>query len=84
MGAFIEHYLFEKSRVTHQGEKERNYHVFYQLLRGADDTLRNQLFLSDDLDQYRFLRNSNKNILGVDDGQSFKQLRVILAKNNLP
>jgi myosin heavy subunit len=79
MGAFIEHYLFEKSRVTHQGPRERNYHVFYQLIRGADEDLKKQLFLSDDLDHYRFIRDSNKNILGVDDGKSFKQLRVILT-----
>ena len=77
MGAYIEHYLFEKSRVTHQTEKERNYHIFYELLTGADQSLREKLLLSDDLNLYKFIRNTNKNINGVDDRQSFKKLIVI-------
>ena len=83
MGAYIEHYLFEKSRVTHQASKERNYHIFYQLLKGADETLREQLFLNRDLDQYKFIRNTNKNISGVDDGQNFKNLIVYFKMLNI-
>jgi myosin-5 len=37
MGAKVQTYLLEKVRVAFHASGERNYHVFYQLLRGAND-----------------------------------------------
>eukprot|EP00941_MAST-03F_sp_MAST-3F-sp1_P003900 g3900.t1 len=35
VGAELEHYLLEKARICTQGSGERNYHIFYYLLRGG-------------------------------------------------
>lgn len=74
VGANIERYLLEKSRVTHQTGKERNYHIFYQLLKGANAAQKQALLLDGTAADYRFTKNSNKNIDGVDDAADFKSI----------
>lgn len=73
-GAHIEKYLLEKSRVTHQHKDERNYHVFYQLLRGGSVELKKRLFLSGDVEDYRFLRGTRTEVANVCDGSEFGRL----------
>ncbi|KAI9920769.1 hypothetical protein PsorP6_000531 [Peronosclerospora sorghi] len=45
VGTSVETYLLEKVRVVHQNEGERNFHVFYELLAGADESMKKDLHL---------------------------------------
>ncbi|KAJ3249933.1 hypothetical protein HDU77_007263 [Chytriomyces hyalinus] len=72
--ANIERYLLEKSRVTHQTAKERNYHIFYQLMKGAPAEMKKKLLLEGSLNDYLFVKDSKKDIEGVDDAADFKSL----------
>jgi myosin I len=55
VGAEITNYLLEKTRIVRHAMHERNYHIFYQLLEGADDTLLQRLGLTRDPRNYRYL-----------------------------
>lgn len=53
-GGYISHYLLERARVVSQSPEERNYHIFYQLLAGAPEHLKQQLQLGTP-DDFRYL-----------------------------
>ncbi|XRM38341.1 class II myosin [Aspergillus tubingensis] len=74
-GASIDWYLLEKSRVVKPNSNERNYHIFYQLLRGADRKLREALLLSDlQIEDFAYTRDGNDTIAGVSDEDEWKML----------
>ncbi|RDI87036.1 hypothetical protein Vi05172_g3119 [Venturia inaequalis] len=74
-GAFIDWYLLEKSRVVKLNSTERNYHVFYQLLRGADRRMKEDFFLSDmDIEDFEYTRQGNDTISGVSDHEEWNSL----------
>jgi myosin-5 len=61
LGASIHTYLLEKVRLVNQAPGERNYHIFYELLSGVQDSKERNLFFLDKLRQpthYKMLTSS--------------------------
>ncbi|XP_018374566.1 PREDICTED: unconventional myosin-XV [Trachymyrmex cornetzi] len=74
IGGRITQYLLEKSRIVTQASEERNYHVFYELLAGLDQQLRDKYGLLTP-DKYFYLnQGGNCEIDGKSDVQDFKAL----------
>ncbi|KAF2861957.1 hypothetical protein K470DRAFT_275820 [Piedraia hortae CBS 480.64] len=80
IGARIRTYLLERSRLVFQPLKERNYHIFYQLVAGATDAQRAELDLLA-ADDFAYLNQGNApTIDGVDDAKDFAETQASLVR----
>ncbi|XP_023274836.1 unconventional myosin-X-like, partial [Seriola lalandi dorsalis] len=57
-GGCIIDYLLEKNRVVRQNPGERNYHIFYALLAGANKEHKSLYFLEDPAESFHYLSQS--------------------------
>lgn len=80
-GGRINNYLLEKSRVIFQTPSERNFHVFYQLLAGADSAMQSELGITGP-DYFHYL-NQGKcyTVEGMDDTREFRD--TVQAMNTI-
>ncbi|XP_050177609.1 LOW QUALITY PROTEIN: unconventional myosin-XIX [Myiozetetes cayanensis] len=98
-GASIQTFLLEKTRVAYQAPNERNFHIFYQITKGATAEERLEWNLPEGA-EYRWLPNSERNLdedslevtraamchLGIDrsaQSELFKVLSGLLHLGNV-
>lgn len=83
IGARIRTYLLERSRLVFQPLKERNYHIFYQLVAGATEAERQELGLLS-VENFDYLNQGNEPMIdGVDDAAEFAATRESLSTINV-
>ncbi|XP_071519306.1 unconventional myosin-Ia isoform X2 [Panulirus ornatus] len=72
IGGSITHYLLEKPRVTGRAAGERNFHIFYQVLAGADIQTLKLLRLQRNVENYTLLQASRHPVTdSLDDRTEF-------------
>nr|OQO28617.1 Myosin-1 [Rachicladosporium sp. CCFEE 5018] len=72
VGANINNYLLEKSRVVGQVKEERDFHIFYQFTKAASETYRSTYGVQQP-NTYAYLSKSKcYDVNGIDDKADFK------------
>ncbi|GAA6110242.1 unconventional myosin-Id [Tachysurus ichikawai] len=72
IGGHISNYLLEKSRVIFQQEGERSFHSFYQLVKGAPESLLRTLHIQKDPIAYNYIKVGGHTKSSINDTADFK------------
>ncbi|KAL7856984.1 hypothetical protein SRHO_G00158830 [Serrasalmus rhombeus] len=72
IGGHINNYLLEKSRVIFQQEGERSFHSFYQLVKGAPESLLRSLHIQKDPTAYTYIKVGGHIKSSINDSADFK------------
>lgn len=72
-GATIDNYLLESVRVVKQAANERNFHIFYILLKGLPAAECEELFLTGGAGEYNYLCQGEVKC-GIDDKKMYNEL----------
>lgn len=76
-GAFVSHYLLEKTRICTQTPGERNYHVFYRMCAAAPNEMRSALKLNE-ASYFNYLNKGSLKEPGINDVEDFKLLNAAM------
>jgi len=83
IGASVDSYLLEKVRLINQADGERNYHIFYELLAGANGSERKALMLGTKGPQdFRMVNSASETYKrrdGVRDDTTFGALKKAMV-----
>ncbi|KAI4839781.1 myosin B [Plasmodium brasilianum] len=78
----IEIFLLEKIRVVSQENEERSYHIFYEILRGMSEEMKNKYNIKSE-DEYKYISNKSITIQEIDDVKDFEKLMNSFDKMNM-
>lgn len=83
-GGKISNFLLEKSRVVSQNESERNFHIYYQLIEGANDQQKEGLGIMTP-DYYYYLNQSGTyKVDGTNDSKDFQETMEAMQVIGIP
>jgi len=74
LGSWMETYLLEKSRVIMQGPAERNYHIFYFMMKGLSQGQLDSMNVGKASDFWYLKQGGSTDVDGIDDKECYQEL----------
>ncbi|XP_041863106.1 unconventional myosin-If [Melanotaenia boesemani] len=83
-GGKISNFLLEKSRVVSQNENERNFHIYYQLIEGANAQQREGLGIMTPEYYYYLNQSGTYKVDGTNDNKEFQETMEAMQVIGIP